>query len=237
MPTNKDFKRLVRGRMRKTGESYTTARAQILKTRRPRAARPARAAAPSPRPTAAPADYAKLAGMSDAAVKVKTGCTWERWVKALDHHKAYTWPHRQIADFVHQKYKVPGWWTQTVTVGYERIKGLREVGQRRGGTYEATKSRTFAASAQAVFDAFADARSRSRWLPGVKLTVRKATPSRSLRITWEDGTSVEVWLTAKGATKCSTQVQHTKLPDKDAVARLKAYWAERLDALGAVLTA
>ena len=30
MPTQKDFKRLVRRRMQKTGESYTAARAQLL---------------------------------------------------------------------------------------------------------------------------------------------------------------------------------------------------------------
>ena len=33
MPTNKDFKRVVRARMTKTGESYTAARAQLLKKR------------------------------------------------------------------------------------------------------------------------------------------------------------------------------------------------------------
>ena len=31
MPRNKDLKRLVRARMKKTGEAYTSARAQILK--------------------------------------------------------------------------------------------------------------------------------------------------------------------------------------------------------------
>ena len=30
MPANKDLKRLVRGRMKKTGEAYTTARSHIL---------------------------------------------------------------------------------------------------------------------------------------------------------------------------------------------------------------
>ena len=75
MPANKDFKRLVRGRMQKTGESYTAARAQLLKQK------------PRRSPTAVPpaaADYAKLAGRSDAILKARTGCTWERWVKALD---------------------------------------------------------------------------------------------------------------------------------------------------------
>ena len=35
MPTQKDFKRLVRSRMRKTGESYTAARRQILDKNNP----------------------------------------------------------------------------------------------------------------------------------------------------------------------------------------------------------
>ncbi len=81
-----------------------------------------------------PIDYPELAGRSDATIKASTGCTWARWVKALDHAKAHIWPHRDIAKHVHEKYKVTGWWAQTVTVGYERIKGLRAVGQRRDGS-------------------------------------------------------------------------------------------------------
>src|SRR5260370_38342247 len=89
MPTNKDFKRLVRGRMQKTGESYTAARAHLLQT--PRQASQSRQ--PPPRPAA----YATLAGMSDAAVKAKTGCTRGRWAQALDRVQAHAWPHRQTA--------------------------------------------------------------------------------------------------------------------------------------------
>ena len=73
-----------------------------------------------------------------------------------------------------EKYKIPGWWAQTVTVGYERIKGLRAVNQRRDGTFEANKSRTFAVPVSRLFDAFHDPRVRARWLPDVKLTVRTA---------------------------------------------------------------
>ena len=89
MPANKDFKRLVRGRMQKTGEAYTTARAHLLRTRPPGAT----SASAAPRP----ADYARLAGKSDAILKEKTGCTWERWVKALDRVQADSWPHPRIA--------------------------------------------------------------------------------------------------------------------------------------------
>jgi hypothetical protein len=226
MPTQKDLKRLVRRRMRKTGESYTAARAQLTKT----------PSSPQ-RLRSTQLDHAKLAGMSDAAVKTATGATWKRWVDALDDVGAHEWPHRKIAEYVQQKFEVQDWWAQTVTVGYERIRGLREIGQRRGGSYEATKSRTFSVPVAKLFEAFAVARSRARWLPGIQLSVRKATPSKSVRITWEDGSSVEVWLTAKGEGKSSAQVQHRKLPSKESATRIKAFWTERLDSLGKLLQA
>jgi hypothetical protein len=223
MPTNKDFKRLVRGRMQKTGEAYTAARAHLLTQKPPAKVSPARP------------DYAKLAGRSDAVLKARTGCTWERWVKALDHVQAYAWPHREIAKHVHEKYKIPGWWAQGVAVGYERIKGLRAIGQRRDGAFEATKSRTFAVPLARLYSAFHDARLRARWLPGVNLTVRTATREKSMRITWPDNTSVAVGFSRRGAGKSQVALTHEKLPDRAAQARVKQYWAERLDALTQVL--
>jgi hypothetical protein len=220
MPANKDFKRLVRGRMRKTGESYTAARAHLL------------AHTPTPAAPATAVDYAALAGRSDATLKAATGCTWERWVRALDRVEADTWTHRDIAKYVSQKYKVTGWWAQTVTVGYERVKGLRAVGQRRDGSFEATKSRTFAVPLTRLHRAFADARSRARWLPDVDLAVRTATRGKSMRITWPDRTSVSVGFASRGRGKSQVAVQHEKLPDRAAAARLKQFWAERLEALG-----
>ncbi len=256
MPTQKDFKRLVRRRIQKTGESYTAARAQILNA--PKSARSTtpkvsaarksvpvttRGAGAKKAPPAAnltrvsPADYAKVAGVSDATLKTRTGCAWGKWVKSLDYAKAYDWPHRKIATYVHETYGVPGWWAQAVTVGYERIRGLREVGQRRGGAFEASKSRTFPVPVGALYEAFAEARGRAKWLPRVRLAVRKATANKSVRLTWEDGSSVEVWLIAKGDGKSTAQIQHGKLPDKESAARMKVYWTERLDALGRSLTA
>lgn len=229
MPTNKDFKRLVRARMEKTGEAYTTARANLLK-RTPQT--PALTSAPSEA-----VSFAKLAGMSDAAIKKATGCDWESWVHCLDYAGASDWSHRAIADYVHTTFKVKDWWTQTVTVGYERIKGLRAIGQRRDGGYEANKSKTVNAPAAAVFRAFAHARVRKHWLPGVNLKVKKATPNRSVRMLWDDGTPVEVWIVEKGRGKTAAQVQHRKLASKDVADERKRYWDGRLVALTKVLEA
>ena len=223
MTTDKDFKRLVRARMQKTGESYTAARSHFAARQSP--AKPAKSATVA-------IDYARLAGRSDEIVKARTGCTWERWVKALDQVRAYEWTHRDIARYVSEKYRIEGWWAQSVTVGYERIKGLRAIGQRRSGAWEASKSRTFAAPLEAIFRAFHDSRRRSRWMTGADPTVRGATPGKSMRLTWPDGSSVIILFAAKGATKSQVAIQHEKLPDQAAAVQMKAYWAERLEALG-----
>lgn len=230
MPKQKDLKRVVRARMRKTGESYTAARVHVIGKSGKRDAAATKLAIVKP-------DYAALAGMSDEAISAKTGCTWEKWVGHLDYFGAATKPHREIVDHVHEKFGIPGWWAQSVTVGYERIRGLRAIGQRRSGSYETTKSKTIAVPLARLYTAFADAKAREEWLPGVELVVRKANVDKSMRITWDDGTSVEVGFFAKGPAKSMVAVAHTKLPDKARADELKRFWSERLDALAERLAA
>src|SRR5688572_17896987 len=152
MPKQKDLKRVVRTRMEKTGESYTAARARVLKPQ---------------------TDYAALAGKSDETVHKATGKKWAEWVAKLDAIDGTKKSHRDLAVYV-ASLGTPSWWTQTVVVGYERIRGMRAIGQRLGGSWEASKSRTFNVPVSKLFAAFSNARQRARWLPGVKLTVRGA---------------------------------------------------------------
>jgi hypothetical protein len=232
MPREKDLKRLVRARMKKTGEAYTAARTQIL--RKPRKNSPAPTApgarlTPTPAPT--PKNYGELAGMSDEAVKEKTGRNWEEWVRTLDRHDAAALPHGEIATLVSVTYKVQDWWSQTVTVGYERIKGLRVRGQRRNGTYEVSKSRTFNVPVTALFDAWIDPNVRHRWLREENAKIRTATKPKSIRLGWTDGSIIALGFTAKGPSKSAVALAHVKLPDLETAKRLKQYWSERLDAL------
>jgi hypothetical protein len=222
MPKRKDLKRLTRSRLQKTGESYTTARSRLLAKRDTPAEPPAR-------------DLATLAGVSDETVRARTGRTWEEWVRVLDAVDAARLPHREIADHVDREHGVSGWWAQSVTVGYERIRGLREIGQRREGGYEAHKSKTLAVPVATLYRAFADEPTRRRWLPDVALVVRSAVPERSMRITWPDGTAVDAYFVAKGEAKSQVAIQHRKLASRADVDRLKQDWAERLAALAAAL--
>ncbi|UCE01492.1 MAG: hypothetical protein JSW67_09370 [Candidatus Latescibacterota bacterium] len=228
MPKSKDFKRLVRSRMQKTGESYTTARTQILEKKK-------RKSVSAPAITASSAELARLAGMSDEAVRAKTGRTWTQWLRVLDAIDATAMSHRDIARHLREAHEISGWWAQTVTVGYERIRGLREVGQRRGGAYEMNKSKTLHVPLAKLYRAFSTARTRNRWLPGVKPQIRKATPEKSMRMTWEDGSSVQAYFTARGEQKSQVAIQHAGLPTRSAANSMREYWGERLGALADLL--
>ena len=217
MPVQKDLKRLIRTRMQKTGESYTAARSQIVKG--------------SPRP----AEYASIAGMSDEAVRSKTGRTWKQWVQQLDAIEATRMSHREIAKHLNESNEISGWWAQMVTVAYERIRGMREVGQRCDGQFQASKSKTFAVPISRLYRTFSVKRTRGRWLPDVDLTIRTSTVNKSMRMTWPDGTSVHAYFTAKGRQKSQVAIQHTGLAKKNDVANRKEFWTERFTTLGEIL--
>ena len=86
-----------------------------------------------------------------------------------------------------------------------------------------------------LYRGFSDKRNRAKWLAGIDLTVRSATKDKTMRLTWPDGTSVVVGFLSKGSGKSSVYVQHGKLLDKAAADKAKAFWGERLNALGEVL--
>jgi hypothetical protein len=223
MPRDKDFKRVVRARMKKTGEAYTAARALLARKSTRKSTR-----------KSAPADLAALAGMSDASVNAKTGHAWEHWVKVLDQNGAARMTHRDIVALLSSRHDVGSWWAQTITVGYERVKGLRARGQKRNGTFGAGKSRTFNVPVNTLFNAWKDADIRSRWLDEA-VKIRTATRPKSMRLGWPDGTIVAVGFVAKSLSKSSVAIEHSKLADQATAERLKLYWAERFDVLRDVL--
>jgi hypothetical protein len=217
MPKDKDLKRRVRARMEKTGESYTTARSHVLRKQ----------------PLPLPDNYAELVPQTDETLAAKTGRTWAEWVRELDAIGATEMSHGDTARWVHEQTGL-GWWAQTVTVGYERIRGLRDVGQRRDGGYEANRSRTIGAPVATLFEAFTDDASRRRWLDH-DLHIRGSTPHKTVRIDWPDGTNVIVAFEAKAASKGVVSVMHGKLPSKEAAEEARAFWGERLAALKGLL--
>jgi uncharacterized protein YndB with AHSA1/START domain len=208
-----------------------------------RATKPAaRAAAKSPAKAAAGTgltllhipSLADLMPASDAAVRRATGKTWGEWLAELDKLGARQLPHKAIAQLLSVRLGVPDWWSQMVTVGYERALGRRAVNQKSDG-FAASVSRTISAAAEKAFDAWIDPELRKRWLPET-VAVRSARRPRSLRISWSDGArTVAVFITSAGERKSRVQIEQGKLKSKKEVEQAKDAWAERLEALAHLL--
>jgi hypothetical protein len=218
MTTQKTFKRRIRARMEKTGESYTAARRILV----------AGARRPGLRDFEPP--------VSDERLTDATGHGWGHWIARLDDWGAGDRTHRDIAAWLREEQGVPGWYAQSITLGWERARGRRAPGQRGAG-WSAGASKTVHVPVERLFEAWADEALRERWLPDAALRVRTATAPRSARYDWEDGeTRVVVGFEALSDAKSRVALEHERLPDADAAAAMKAYWRERLAALAALLT-
>ena len=176
----------------------------------------------------------KKRSMSDEAVAAKTGRTWREWFRLLDAAGARKMPHRDIARLLHNKHKVPGWWSQMVTVEYERARGLRAVHQTAAG-FVANVSRTFDASVSALYKAWTDARLRGRWLGAAKCEITTANRNKTVRMAWADGTRSEAYFNPRGTARCQVAVQHSRLKSVSSVKAMKKFWSAAFDRLAAVV--
>ena len=183
----------------------------------------------------------KVGGIGDEAVKKATGRTWSQWLAIIDRAGGRTKDHNQIVAILKDQHGIGPWWRQMVTVGYEQARGRRDKHEKPGG-FEVSASRTIDAPLSVAFRAFEDPRMRGRWLTppdAGDLVIRKATPGKSMRLTWIDGaTHLSVNFQDKGSAgsaKCQVVVQHTKLKNARDAARQKAYWQDQLGRLKALL--
>jgi hypothetical protein len=166
----------------------------------------------------------------DTALRAKTGRDWAAWHALLDRADARELAHREIAHLLATRHGVASWWSQMITVGYERHIGRRAERQRCDGGYNASASKTLSLEAAAAHALFVDASRRRGWLQE-PMTLRTATAPRSARFGGADGTLVAVWITAKGPGKCTVVVQHEKLADAAAVRISKRFWKDALQRL------
>jgi hypothetical protein len=215
MTRQKSFKRLVRARMGKTGESYTAARRSLL--------------------AAGETTKGPTLTVSDEVIRRRTGRGWEEWFEVLDDWGAVERPHKETARWLASEHGIDGWSAQSVTVSYERARALRAVGERPDG-FSVTASKTMAVPVDRLYDAFVEESHRARWLPDGRLRERTATKPKSARFDWDDGeTRVIVSFEAKGEAKSTVALEHARLADADEAERMKAFWRERIAALKDIL--
>ena len=176
-----------------------------------------------------------IATMPTEKPRPTTGHDRAFWFAELDAWGAAGRPYREIADWLTTEQGLSAWWAQKLIVEYEEARGLRDRGARRDGTFSAGASRTVAASADHVFEAFTDATARERWLPGVAVEVRSTQPGKVVRLGWPDGTRLQAQFDAKGPNRTTVAVEHQRLQDAALVPTMRTYWQERLEALRSLL--
>lgn len=218
MTTQESFKRRIRARMAKTGERYNAARRALLEQAQRREPTPGWVSAP---------------GTTDDAVRAATGRGWDEWCAQLDRDGVRDAGHTAIAAHVQAAHGIDSWWSQTVTVGYERIRGLRLPYQNHDGTFTAARSKTVDVDADAVRAMLLDDHDRAALFPAFAVELRSRPTTKALRFAIAD-TTLEVSLapTATGRTKVS--VAHSRLSTADDVALWRQFWADWIDALDAL---
>ncbi len=225
MTTDKARKRAVRTRMTKTGERYAAARRHIVadETAIDPPDLPPRVADP---------------GMSEETIAKGTGAGWDDWFRILDAWGAADRSHTEMARFLREDRGVDGWWAQSVTVGYERARGLRAIHQTTRG-FEVSISKTIAAPPTDVWPAILEARRRARWLePGDLGSRRRAGPiGRSATFDVPaDGTQVAIAIDPRGDDRATVTVTHERLADAADIEAKRTAWKRRLERLATLLT-
>ena len=214
MTRNESFKRRIRARMARTGEKYGAARRGLVD----------HASARNDRGWASDPEH------SDEVIRANTGRGWDEWRDLID-----AWPgrddgHAAVAAWLHEQHGVPGWWAQSVTVGWERITGRRLPHQVADGTFTANRSATIAADPEALRELLLDADSREWLFPGLGPQLRSRPTSKTLRIGLTVGVA-EIAMAPKADGRVTLTVSHAKLPTADEVGFWKEFWGDWLAAL------
>ncbi len=194
--------------------------------------------------------------IGEESVRAKTGRGWEEWFSILDAWGAAEKGHAPTARHLEEAYGLGGWWAQTVTVEHERVRGLREVGQR-GDEFVATVQRTIRASPEAAYAALTEPDHLSRWFTqdaradlriggryenkdGDRGEYLRLDPPGRIKYTWENpdhapGTMVEIWIDPKDEAKSLIRLEHSRLKNREEFEDLKNGWGWALDSLRSYL--
>jgi hypothetical protein len=176
--------------------------------------------------------------MRDEKVKAATGKKWSQWFALLDKAGSRKKSHTEIARWVFDKYlgkkgattnvaTSGGWWSQMVTVEYERARGLREKNQNDMG-YMVAVHKTFDFSKQEFV---------KRWKkllqePGVK--ARKLVPlpttakNRLFYYQMAHGRLIVGWGTSPSG-KLRIVAEAVKLSGQGAVKRERNFWKKMVE--------
>ena len=178
-----------------------------------------------------------MATISDEAMEKATGRNRAQWFVILDDLGAQDLTHKQIARLLEGRKLIEGaWWSQTVTVEYERHIGRRAEGQLSSGKFSASASKTFsAADLDAALSAWTAAIGTPESYDGVSAEgdpeFTQSEVWRYWRVRLNDGSRATAAILIKTPGKATVSISHNGLSDADVAAARKVFWKAALSRL------
>lgn len=186
-------------------------------------------------------------GPSDDAVRAATGRGWDDWFARLDAAGAAELDHKAIVAFLRDREGLAnGWWQQSVTVAYEKARGMRApVGETADAGFQVGVQRTVGVGAEAAWAWLVTGPGRDAWLgrteafplepgasyrcqDGTEGEIRSVDPGRRLRATWRppdwaSPSTVQITITPKDG-RSTVGFHQERLPDAETREAMKARW-------------
>jgi hypothetical protein len=172
--------------------------------------------------------------MSDAVVRARTGRDWAGWFGLLDRQEADKLAHREIAQILSRRHRLPDWWAQMVTVEYERGRGVRARHQGPDG-FSVAISKTLSTRLRHLYQFTARAGERRKWFPAGAFEPSSQTKDKYFRGRWKRGRRIDIGFYARRRGKSQIAVQVSRLASKGEVEPVRASWRAALRKLESLL--
>jgi uncharacterized protein YndB with AHSA1/START domain len=198
--------------------------------------------------------------VSNESILAKTGRDWDEWVQVIDGFGGEAMTHKQIAQKLQEdqlletglagKDQNVGWWCQSVTVGYEKIKGRRLLGQSADAGFQVGVHKTIYRPVEEVWELLLAPAGLKVWLGDIpdlilekkhayatkgdtKGEIRSFKEGEMIRLTWQsldtNGksghiTTLQVRTASVGPGKTRLSFHHEKLASAAERERMRQHW-------------
>ena len=195
--------------------------------------------------------YARI---SDESVLKATKKSWQDWFNILEKVGARGWTHQETAAYLKKKYKLTGWWQQSVTLAYEIFIGRRIEGRNAKGEHSLTATKTLLITPKKLWILLNSEEGMAAWLqPMSEFSLKKGeqfereggifgevrtvkAPTRA-RLTWQETdqlkpTLLQIYIVPKKDGKKTVLVfYHERIMNARMRDDLRAYWKGALSRL------
>ena len=196
--------------------------------------------------------------IKNSTVLQATGKSAEEWFSLIEKNKKGNLPHKEIAEFLHRECGLTSWWSQEVTVLFEKHTGRRVTGQTADAGFQVGVSKTLPVSAEKIWDFLTSPagfgivtgeiidpkkirEAERTGKTGIQYKITTLKPCSHLRMRWrlpdwKDYSILQVRVSEKGNGKTVLIFHQEKLADSVMQKEMKRYWKEQFTKLSALLT-